>query len=102
MGVTDASRRVCKCGTRHPAILGTGVILYQQDAGGPVKVWRIAAHMLEDNEETLPMGTTPDPARLVTCHWLRLDRDRDRGVCSACPLLVEAWDAGDHDGVIFR
>lgn len=63
---------------------------------------------IEDIIERDPLGggflavAARDVARMMRCHWLRLDRDRDRGVCSACPLLVEAWDAGDHDGVIFR
>lgn len=30
------------------------------------------------------------------CYWLRLDRDAGRGVCSACPGHVEAWDKGDR------
>ena len=28
------------------------------------------------------------------CHWLRVDRDADIGVCSCCSSLVADWDAG--------
>ncbi|MGQ0592381.1 MAG: hypothetical protein ACT4QB_06940 [Gammaproteobacteria bacterium] len=45
----------------------------------------------------VPMETTRDPARLVTCRWLRLDRGSGLGACSACPLSVERWDSGDRD-----
>ncbi len=31
------------------------------------------------------------------CRWVRLDRDKRVGVCSACPEVVEAWDRGDRD-----
>lgn len=30
------------------------------------------------------------------CSWLRLDRGARLGVCSACPDVVAAWDAGDR------
>lgn len=30
------------------------------------------------------------------CHWLRVDRDAGRGVCSVCPGLVVNWDAGER------
>ncbi len=29
------------------------------------------------------------------CHWLRVDRNTGRGVCSVCPELVVNWDAGE-------
>lgn len=32
----------------------------------------------------------------IPCHWVRLDRARGVGVCSACPKHVARWDAGDH------
>ena len=30
------------------------------------------------------------------CHWLRVDRERSKGVCSCCSHLVQAWDAGEY------
>ncbi len=29
------------------------------------------------------------------CHWLRVDRARERGVCSTCPDWIKRWDSGD-------
>lgn len=31
------------------------------------------------------------------CSWVRLDMVTGRGVCSACPDLVENWDRGDRE-----
>lgn len=34
------------------------------------------------------------------CHWVRLDRDSGRGVCSACPDHIGRWDTGDAVTVV--
>lgn len=31
------------------------------------------------------------------CHWLRVDRDLGKGVCSCCADCVPDWDAGKYD-----
>lgn len=30
------------------------------------------------------------------CEWLRVDEAQEIGVCSKCPDMVEAWDAGER------
>lgn len=35
-------------------------------------------------------------ATMQACHWLRVDYVAGLGGCSACPGLVECWDAGDR------
>lgn len=30
------------------------------------------------------------------CHWLRLDREQGKGVCSSCEEAVARWDAGSR------
>ncbi|WP_196486004.1 hypothetical protein [Burkholderia stagnalis] len=37
-----------------------------------------------------------DDAHESPCSWERVDYDAGRGVCSACPEWVSAWDAGDR------
>lgn len=31
------------------------------------------------------------------CHWIRVDYDVGRGVCSCCDDLVSGWDAGKRE-----
>lgn len=31
------------------------------------------------------------------CHWVRLDREAQLGVCSDCPEHAERWDDGDRE-----
>lgn len=37
-----------------------------------------------------------DPFTDRPCSWLRIDRMKRVGVCSACPEAVPAWDKGDR------
>lgn len=30
----------------------------------------------------------------TTCSWIRLDRDKNTGLCSTCGEHVDAWDRG--------
>lgn len=38
-----------------------------------------------------------DDAQDAPCSWVRVDYTAGLGVCSACPDLVYAWDAGDRE-----
>lgn len=38
-----------------------------------------------------------DDAQDAPCSWARVDYAAGLGVCSACPELVSAWDAGDRE-----
>lgn len=55
---------------------------------------------LDELVERDMMGLLPMPVRefptVEPCHWLRVDYAAGIGVCSACPGLVEAWDAGER------
>ncbi|MDZ5456968.1 hypothetical protein [Azohydromonas lata] len=37
-----------------------------------------------------------DPETCQPCHWLDVDYDEGRGVCSACPDELERWEHGDR------
>ncbi len=37
-----------------------------------------------------------DPQSGDACSWLVVDYDAQRGVCSACPTVVDQWEAGDR------
>ncbi len=30
------------------------------------------------------------------CHWLAVDYEQGKGVCSSCPDDLARWEAGDH------
>src|SRR6266699_5392354 len=59
--------------------------------GDPVKVATCIGCGCDDNHPCV--GEGPDGA----CSWMRVDRDKGLGVCSACPGSdISRWDAGDR------
>lgn len=46
--------------------------------------------------ECVGCGCTDDCACEDGCRWLRVDYEVGLGVCSMCPEMVDAWDAGER------
>lgn len=42
------------------------------------------------------MNACWDDDKGARCHWLAVDRAAGLGVCSACPELLDAWNAGNR------
>lgn len=38
-----------------------------------------------------------DESTRLPCHWVRLDAEAGKGLCSCCAELEEAWDLGDRE-----